>query len=299
MLRDFQAIIKLIDDTTPEVQTQIRKKIQEFYFALPPEQWQEFINSQPRNIQVQLTELYRNMNKRFLPFFINLWTGQPRDKDYELIYSLETSGIKVFYDNSLVFLLYLVSRQLTTFLSFDKFKSYFDALLIKFPHGYVRNNTALEQARYFVWLFYKWDRFYWTMEDPLWVSFDPYMTLRNRKGTGFTIALIMASVAQQLGLDWFLVSDQGLRASYLAVPIDRAWTLQPLLINTTTGVILNQTPQIIGENLIKFLHISDHRLVSAYYFLSAYLRHQFLPSDLHKIIEKIVFSLQKKIQAKY
>ena len=293
VLREFHSVIRLLDDHTPEVQTQVHKKLREFYFSLSPDQWQEFIASQPQHLQNQLYELYKNLNKQYFRLYYNLWAGTLTDRDHELIAQLSNRGITVHYDESLTFFLYLVTRLLSPFVSYVNFKSLFDALLLKFPAYFEQSNTPLEQARYFTWLFYKWDRFYWTMEDPLWVTFDPLMALKNRKGSGFTIAMIMAALAEQLGLDWFVLSDSSLRASYLVIPVDKYWSVQPLLINTTTGVILNQMPQVISESLIRYLKIGNHKFVSAYYFLAAYLNYQFLPGDLHKLVGKIVFSLSK------
>ncbi len=299
VLREFQSVIKLLDDNTPEVQAQVEKKILEFYFSISPEQWLQTINNQPQHLRLRLAEQYKEFNNKYFRLYFDLWSGLLTDKDHQLLVSLQSEGVNVEYENNLMFFLFLISRLLTPFLSYTEFKSFFQTLLDKFPPGFARNNTPLEQARYFVWLFYKWDRFYWTMEHPLWVSFDPYMTFKNRKGAGITIAIIMAAIAESLGLDWFVISDDESRASYLAIPVDKMWSVPPLLINTTTGVILGQVPQVISEAMIRHTSVVRPGFISVYYFLKAYHNQQFLPGNLYKTIGKVLTSLNKVLNNKF
>ncbi len=295
MLREFQSVVKLIDDQTPEVQRQVDRKLREFYFTLSPKQWLDMINDQPQHIKATLSGLYESFNKQYFRFLFNQWAGLLTDKDRRLSDWLEMSGEKVEFESSLLYLLFIVSRLLTPFLSYQELKDQFNVLFDKVPVDFMRSSTPLEQARYFVWLFYKWDRFYSTAENPLWVTFDPFMTLDRRKGSGFTIAMIMSALAEEVGLDWFVISDELASTPYVVIPVDKEWTLQPLLINAATGVILNQIPQEINGSLVQFVRTDEHRLVSAFYFLLAYLKNQFLPGSLYKLIGKIWSSLANKI----
>jgi len=293
---EFEYLLKLLDDESREIQELIKDSIQDAYFELPVERWKEIADKLDHTIKKKINAKYRQFHLKFFDLFLSLWAQEHYDKYKVFLDNLEKKGLNISVEPFLSNFLYLVSRLTYAFLTIEEFNSLFDDLLKSIPNFFASEYTTLEQARYFSWLFYKWEKFFHTQEIALELSFSPYSVMKKRKGSNFAIAIIIIALAEKLGLQWYIVSDIYFKISYVVIPVDKNFSLQPLLLNTTSGVILSHIPNVINMQLVRLMSSPQKRLISVYNFLSAYRQSVIFDKALFNSLNRAINFLKKKIK---